>query len=129
MMWPSDNSKKRLAAEDRVDFGPVFNAELDTLFNNYVITARNGLTRLITAASGGYVVGPVVAHRRTAAAARRPGGAAFATPGLSGLGLAEADAMGGVRVHQGAGGGGRRRRSIHSCCAFCATDLTSCSRG
>jgi hypothetical protein len=53
-----------LPAEDRVDFGPVFDAELDTLFNSHVITARSGLARLITAASGGYVVGPVVAHRR-----------------------------------------------------------------
>jgi hypothetical protein len=124
----SDNSKKRLAAEDRVDFGPVFDAELDTLFNNHVITARNGLARLITAASGGYVVVPVVAHRGRL---RRRSGPAppVVTLGLAGLGFAGAGAMGGVRVHQVAGGGWRRRRSIRPCCAFYATDLTSCNRG
>jgi len=70
----SDNSKKRLAAEDRVDFGPVFDAELDTLFNSRVITARNGLARLITAVSGGYVV-VSGGGAPAAAAAQRPGAA------------------------------------------------------
>ena len=46
---------------------------------------------MITAASGGYVVVPVVAHQRTAAAAQRPGGAACrdarGLPGLDLLGL------------------------------------------
>jgi len=51
----------------------------------HLITARSAT--LITAASGGYVVGPVVAHRRTTAAAQRPGGAACWTLGLPGWDL------------------------------------------
>ncbi len=40
---------------------------------------------LITAARGGYMVGPVVAHRRAAAAAQRPGGAACCDARAAGL--------------------------------------------
>ena len=85
-----DNSKKRCAAR----------AATRVLQGLWVLTCAlgpvsthsdDGLARLITAASGGYVVGPVVAHRRTAVAAQRPGGRRLlrrsGLPGLDLLGL------------------------------------------